>query len=249
MGNRIALDKGRSAYLTGSSSVIPTTSHSYEPESAYGGAFISKFAAADTTTIVPSVTKIISFGKNPQVSGVALNFALEVLPGPGSSLLTGFVKVSVDGSLVDTVSLEGVNGQLAFQVDPLAEGKHVIEADYSGDEHYSASSATYTQTIEGALGSISIVSGNGQTAQEYTAFPKPLVVIVKDTNGKPISDVPIVFTGPIDYSCVCSSFSTGTNGELSITANPEAVGQLTVTAMAQGTTQPSVVFSLTGTNP
>jgi uncharacterized protein (TIGR03437 family) len=95
-----------------------------------------------------------------------------------------------------------------------------------------ATSVTYTETANAIVGSLSLVSGGGQSQQENTAFTQPLVFALKDNNGNPL----IGFTVSLSLgggSATLSTTSAVTNslGQASVNVTGgNAPGTVTVTA-------------------
>jgi len=95
-----------------------------------------------------------------------------------------------------------------------------------------ATSVTYTETANAIIGSLSLVSGGGQSQQENTAFTQPLVFALKDNNGNPL----IGFTVSLSLgggSATLSTTSAVTNslGQASVNVTGgNAPGTVTVTA-------------------
>jgi len=117
--------------------------------------------------------------------------------------------------------------------------------DSNGGE-YASSSATLVETITGAASTLTVVSGSGQTTTYGSEFANPLVVVVKDANGNPVSGVVVTFSGS-GLSFSSSTAITGSNGEASVAVTANASGSLTATASIGGAVSP-VTFSLTA-NP
>jgi sugar lactone lactonase YvrE len=106
-----------------------------------------------------------------------------------------------------------------------------------------AASATYVINITPA--SITLVSGSGQTGAYGSAFANPLVAIVKDVNGNPVSGAVVNFSGS-GLSFSSATATTGSNGEASVNATAIASGSLTASASTSGITG-AANFLLTAT--
>lgn len=94
--------------------------------------------------------------------------------------------------------------------------------------------------------SVAVVSGSGQTSPVGTPFTNPLVTIVKDSNGDPLSGVLVTYAGSGVSFPNGATATTDSNGEASVTAEPTVSGSLTVNATVSGVSGPAV-FSETGT--
>ncbi len=101
-------------------------------------------------------------------------------------------------------------------------------------------------------GSVTLVSGNNQTAQGGSALANPLIVEVKDTSGNPLSGVTVTWTASPSTAATLSPTSgvTGSNGQASttVTLASSASGTVTVTASVAGLTT-TVPFTITATQP
>jgi uncharacterized protein (TIGR03437 family) len=80
--------------------------------------------------------------------------------------------------------------------------------------------ASFTLTNSVVVSSITLVSGGGQTAQEGVQFAQPLVFLVTDNHGNPVSGITVSFT--------VSGFATVNPG--STTTNSSGLAQTTATA-------------------
>lgn len=100
-------------------------------------------------------------------------------------------------------------------------------------------------------GSLTIVSGNSQTALAGSTLPNPLVVLVNDTNGNALQGATVTWSvspsGAANLSATSST--TGSNGQAStnVTLNSSASGTVTVTATVSGIAP--VSFTITATQP
>jgi sugar lactone lactonase YvrE len=244
-GYGLALDSQSNVYLTGSaaSSNFPTTAGAYQTTNpANGNAFISKFLMSAGATTIATTTSINSSG-NPAAVGTTVTFTATVAPASGTGIPAGTVTFNVDGGTGTAVTLNG-SGQAIYTTSALTVGAHTIVANYSGNTDYSASSDSLNETITGPAASIAVVSGSGQGATVGTAFAGPLVVMVKDTNGNPVSGASVTFAGT-SLSFAGATAITGSGGTASTTATPTTVGDLTATATTSGVSE-SATFALTG---
>ncbi|WP_175484977.1 Ig-like domain-containing protein, partial [Pseudovibrio axinellae] len=97
--------------------------------------------------------------------------------------------------------------------------------------------------------SISVTSGNNQSAPISSSFSNPLVVTVEDAGGNPVAGEPVTFTAPSSgagLSSVSQTATTNSAGEasLSVSANASAGGPYTVEASVVGVGS-TADFSLT----
>ncbi len=95
--------------------------------------------------------------------------------------------------------------------------------------------------------SIAVSSGSGQSAVVNTAFANPLVVIVKDASGNPVSGATVTFTAGTGIKVSSSTATTNSSGLAQVTATPTTAStSLTVTANVTGVSTPAS-FTETGT--
>ncbi len=108
-------------------------------------------------------------------------------------------------------------------------------------------SVEVTQGTTPTPSSIAVSSGSGQSAVVNTAFANPLVVIVKDSSGNPVSGATVTFTAGTGIKVSSSTATTNSSGQASVTATPTSAGtSLTVTASVSGVSTPAS-FTETGT--
>ena len=117
--------------------------------------------------------------------------------------------------------------------------------------------ATYTAQWSGLgagqLAAVGAQAGNGQSAALGAAFPTPLTMIARDTDGAPLPCVPVTFTAPASGpSASLASVTVVTNrmgvATVQATANNEA-GSYTVTASAPGLAAPASFALRNGAAP
>jgi uncharacterized protein (TIGR03437 family) len=92
--------------------------------------------------------------------------------------------------------------------------------------------ATFSITNQAVAATMSIVSGNNQTATTSTAFAQPLTVAINDANNNPVTGVTVAFTvtsGNVSISA--TSAVTNAQGQASITATAaQNTGSIVITA-------------------
>ena len=107
--------------------------------------------------------------------------------------------------------------------------------------------------ITGPAASVTINSGSGQTATVGTAFTQPLVVLVKDSSGNPVSGATVTFTGPASGAGV--TFANGntavTNGS-GIATSPQlnannTAGAYSITATSGQASATATLTNVAGT--
>lgn len=249
----LALDSSLNVYIAGEtpSTTFPVTAGAFQTTNhastvGLSTGFVSKLDMSGSITKVATTTTLTA-SPNPQIAGKNVTFTVTVQPGSGSGVPSGQITTTVDGNAGPTLTLS--DGQATFTSSSLTAGSHTIVASYGGDTNYSASSTSIVETITSSAtaASIAVVSGSGQTTAYGSAFANPLVVIVKDASGNPVSGAVVTFTGSgLKFSS--STATTGANGEASVTATAIASGSLTASATTTGVAG-SANFSLTATKP
>src|SRR5947207_1069511 len=139
-------------------------------------------------------------------------------------------------SLSETTVQTGADGKTAAVTATAntVAGAYNVTASIEGS---SANPANFGLTnTPGSAANLTAQSGSTQTTVVGTAFAKPLVAKVTDSNGNPISGVVVSFAGPGSEASTNPATKTATTGNdgtasLSITANTVA-GTYTVTASA-----------------
>jgi uncharacterized protein (TIGR03437 family) len=92
--------------------------------------------------------------------------------------------------------------------------------------------ATFTETVNAVVGSLTLVSGSGQTAHESTAFSQPLVFALKDNNSNPLVGFTVNFSvAGGSASLSATSAMTNTQGQASVTVTAgNTPGTVTINA-------------------
>ncbi len=195
-------------------------------------------ASINTSFTAPLVVKVTDASNNP-VSGVTVTFAV---PGTGASgTFAGGVNTA-------TTNASGVATSAVFTANSTAGGPYSITASVSGVS--TPATFSLTNTV-GSASSIAVVSGTPQSAKISTAFAAPLVALVKDSGGNPVSGVTVTFGAP--GTGASGTFAGGVNTATTnssgiatsavFTANSTA-GSYSVSASASGVSTPAT-FSLT----
>jgi hypothetical protein len=163
------------------------------------------------------------------------------------------------GAQITSVSISSGSSSASFFYDDTQAGTPTVTA--SG----SLTSATQIETISaGPASTIAISSGSGQTTSPSAAFASPLVALVTDSYGNPVSGASVTFTGPSSgasetfatggnctsnphvYACTATTAATGLATSTVFTANATAGGPYNIAASASGTN--TVNFSETNAN-
>ena len=192
-------------------------------------------AAAFTNKLVTTVTD--QYG-NP-VSGVTVTFT------PPASGASGTFTTSSTA----VTNASGVATSNTYTANTTAGGPYNVVASATG-----LTSVNYseTNTAKTTGDTLSLVSGNGQSATVAAAFSSPLVVKDADQYGNLVSGVTVTFTAPTSGASgtftTSSTAVTGSNGQATsntYTANTTAGGPYNVVASATGAS--SVSFPETNT--
>jgi Bacterial Ig-like domain (group 1) len=211
---------------------------------------ISSPAVFTETSVAGVATKIAVTGGNNQSGtvGTQLPQSLTVLvtdqngnPLSGNSVTfsdNGAGGTFSNGSTVVT----GANGTASQSYTlPKGAANITINATAAGV----SAPAVFSETaVAGTAASITIVSGNNQTAPNGTQLPHALVVVVADKYGNPVSGVSVSFSdgGSGGIFSNPNPGTTGSNGTVSQMYTLPPVGSETVviTATAAGVNNPAV---------
>jgi CotH kinase protein/Bacterial Ig-like domain (group 3)/Bacterial Ig domain len=111
-------------------------------------------STAQTVTVLGPLarsTTSLSASTSSPSQGASVGFPISVLGNSGTAAATGSVALTVNGSSLGSVSLSG--GKATFTTAALPVGTNLIQANYSGDTNYSASSSpTVTVTVSQSSG-------------------------------------------------------------------------------------------------
>ena len=186
----------------------------------------------------PLVATIKNASGNP-VNGATVTFRAPAT-GASGTFAGGANTAMTNASGVATSAVFTANG---------TTGTYTVTATAPGI--VGTASFSLTNTLS-APGSISIVSGTEQSTTVSTAFSTPLVSLVKDASGDPMSGITVTFAAPgTGASATFVGGSTATTNSLgeaavSIDANATA-GVFTVSASVSGVATPAS-FTLSNTS-
>jgi hypothetical protein len=233
----IALDPAGNAYVTGTAGPgFPTIRDAFQHKS-YGGtdAFVAKFAV--NSTEVPTA---MTLGANidPQIQGHSVTFTAQVTALAGGGEPTGIVNFESGGG-VYSKDLDST-GRASFAMPFASSGTYGVAAFYLGDGTFAPSSAGYLETVLSTGVGLSFVSGDNQRTGYGMTFANPLVFEVTE-GGLPRAGIPVTFASS-DMRLSSLRAVSGANGEVTITATPLAVGNLSGTASLMTTGE---AFSIT----
>ena len=126
-----------------------------------------------------TTTALVSDAPNGAQEGTRIMFTATVTES-GSPVTEGLVQFSADGKTQGLPVQVNSNGVAIDTNNTLTSGSHTIQAVYLGTDKFVESSASLTQNIYGLPTSITVSSGNNQSAAVNTNYASPLVAIVKD---------------------------------------------------------------------
>lgn len=176
----------------------------------------------------PLVAKLVDSLGDPEVG---MNVVWSVVPA-------GAVALSNSGNVTDS---NGVVSQ-TVSLNVLASSGVTITVALASNPNISA---TFQETVQGAITTFSKISGDGQSAQVGTTFAAPLVVQVVNAAG-PVANYPVQYISSGPVTLTSSTAGTDATGKASLTVKASNVpGTASVTAIAGALTQ---VFNLTVTS-
>ena len=208
--------------------------------------------ATDLGWVTPSATptSIAATSGSGQSSPINVSFSnplIATVTDAGGSPVSGATVTFTAGSGItassSTATTNG-NGVASVQATPTSVSSSLtVTASVSGVSTPASFSETGTAA---AAESITASSGLGQCSPVNTPFPNPLVVLVQDANGDPVSGATVTFTpGGSGITVSSPTATTNSSGLASVTATPTTASSLTVTASVTGVSTPAS-FSETG---
>ncbi len=148
-----------------------------------------------------NAASFITFNSNQvlQTGGAAATFMARVLDSTGLPVYNESVTFTTDATTGATIS----NATPATNGDGWVQANATVP-NVGGTYNFTLTAGTattvFTVTVPGGpagpgntSNQVQIVSGDGQIVQQNTAATYPLVILVTDTNGKPLANVPVTF--------------------------------------------------------
>ena len=172
-------------------------------------------AVINSTFAAPLAAKITDASGNG-VSGVTVTFRAPA-SGAGGTFAGGVDTATTDSTGTAASPLFTANG---------TTGSYTITA--TAADVLGAATFALTNTLSNPA-SVSVVSGSQQSAVINFAFFSPLVAVVKDASGDPMSNITVTFTVQPDSGGAGATFMGGTG-----TATTDGRGQASVSADANG---------------
>jgi hypothetical protein len=187
---------------------------------------------------VPTALSLLS--GNKQTATVGSRLPNPVVIEPHDAYQNGVPGVSVSfndgkagGSFSQNPIITDSNGKASVTYTTgHTAGKASIIASVTGLHNVNA-----TETVvAGPANTVAVFSGSGQTAGVSTVLPQPLVALVTDQYGNPVSGATVQFSdGGAGGSFSQSSVVSGTNGQASTSyTTPNSKGTVTVQATVSG---------------
>ena len=235
------------------------------PETNLPGPATKIALSGSTSSLTAGATRVITAtiqdaSGNTVTTGSDSSLSVTFAKTAGSGTVTGLTSVSASGGIATDTVTGGLAGSVSIGASATAAGGGISQV----------SPVTFT-VVAGSASTIAISSGASQTASISTAFANPLVALVTDAGGNPISGTSVTFTAPGSgasgtfratsngSTCLSSGGSpvasckatTGSNGlasSLTYTANATA-GTYSVAATASGTTPSPLNFPETNLGP
>jgi hypothetical protein len=215
------------ALTTGASTITAT----FVGDANYATASASETITLGTTAVVFSVPSPTTFTVG---TGEPTPLKVTVTPIPGSiTPITGTVSFS-DGGTSLGAAVPVTSAGVATVSPVLAAGTHTITATYSGDSHFTGSSATLTANLvaSGTAGFTISISPAALTVQQGGAATTTVTAVV---TGNWTGTAPVTCTGlPINSRCFFT-YGTGASGQaFAFTgANGSFSGTLTIVTSNQ----------------
>ena len=226
---------------SGTSGVLSTSGSSYQP--AFGATpgwdFATGIGTVNAYNLVESWPQqgITAVSGAPQTavisSGFAASLVAKITDGSGNPVIGATVTFRAPASGASVTFAGGTNTAVtdltgtatsAALTANATTGTYTVIAtapDIVGTANFSL-----TNTLS-APASVSVLSGTQQTATINMPFPSPLVAVVKDANGDPMSGITVTFA-PSCSGSACATFVSGSS------ATTDAHGQATVSVDANG---------------
>ena len=224
----------------GSQSITFTLSNTAVPSLITATAGDNQFPVISATFTNQLQAKVTDAGGNP-ISG-----AVVVFSAPTTGARATFGGASSVTAVTNAAGLVTAPAAVAGTVT----GGYLITATVQG----TTVKTTFTLTnMPGAVSTIALVSGNGQSTPLGADFAQPLVAVVKDGSGNVIPGVSVTFNAPTagakatfagGFSSVTVTTDSSGNATSTVLTSAQAAGAVTINAKVNNT-NPTVTFTLT----
>jgi autotransporter-associated beta strand protein len=197
----------------------------------------SSFSPSTSTAITVTVqqastTTSLTASPNPASLGQTVTFTATVTPAPpstGGPTPTGSITFMDGTAFLGTATLN--NAVATFTTSSLSVGTHSITAIYINDGNYSSStSPAVNQVITSAAPTVTVAVSNGNPVSNEAVVISASVAAVSPATGTPTGTVNFFSNGFMIGS------GTLTNGQATFTTSTLALGDQTITASYQGST-------------
>jgi uncharacterized protein (TIGR03437 family) len=243
------------AQLSPTSTIPVGTTVSGPVNSVYPNGSIAVVAQTISGTKIPNIS-VRLVPQTPNQGGASISCQTS-----GTDADPGSVLTDNTGTALCVPVFGSTPGSSAQQFQILVGGVPSLQ-DYSNASSYNQGlgypagqfsfSPFYATATPITPGSLTLVSGNSQTAQAGSAVANPLVVTVADTNGNALPGVTVTWSvSPANAATLTPATSTsGSNGQAqtTVTLASSANGTVTVTASVSGLTT-TVPFTITAMQP
>jgi hypothetical protein len=164
-----------------------------------GGNLVTAVAAAadgrtgtDTIHVVRDLTSPRLSIDQPRAGSTVAGETVTVA-GLVNDIVPGTVNASEVTVTVNGVQAEVANRSFLATGVPLAVGDNTLTAVAVDESGNAGTASIVVRRAAAAARRVEIVSGNGQQGVIRSQLPQPLVVVVRDANGAPLPDRPVVF--------------------------------------------------------
>jgi Bacterial Ig-like domain (group 3)/FG-GAP-like repeat len=192
----------------------------YTGDGTYGGGLSQRLAVnvgkASTATAIASTSATSKLGQNVTLTA---SVTPEFSGTPG-----GTMQFFADGEPIATAALS--NGKGSANISSLSEGTHTINAVYSGDVNFIASSATFKQHVGKAASTVSLSSSLNPAVYGQAVT---LTAAVTDAAGVMPTGLVVFSSGSTTYGSVALS-----SGEAQLTLPQLPVGKHSMKAQYAG---------------
>ncbi len=200
------------------------------------------------TTPLVTLTGTVTASPEPSTFGNSFLLTATLQPATGSPAPTGTVIFSVDGAVVSSTPINGLNtpGVLYPAPNTLALGAHTLTAAYSGDSNYTPATFTGTHVVTAAATANSILAtpepsvagapftitatALGAGTFGFSVDGNPIGTVVSTTNTASISGpttlTPGTHTIAAAWTATQSALATLISGTHVVTVNPTTLSLL-----------------------
>jgi hypothetical protein len=163
MGDPVALDAAGIALSPPISNLTPG-GHQITASFDGGASFLPSDGAVTQQTQAASTVVAVASSANPAPASTSVTFTASVAASPpGGGTPTGTVQFRIDGTDSGGPVALAAGAATSAPVSGLAPGDHTVEAVYSGDASYGASSGTIEQATGDGIAAVEVALPSGAT--------------------------------------------------------------------------------------